>query len=119
MLVANIAILFQGFVDDSFKFDWEAGIQPDCRGWRSIQNGFEDHPRCVAPEWQRSSAHLIQHRAERKQVGASIEFLPSNLLRRHIGYGAEGRAGADRKSTRLNSSHRCISYAVFCLKKKK
>src|SRR5437879_1592139 len=27
--------------------------------------------------------------------------------------------GEDRKSTRLNSSHRCISYAVFCLKKKK
>src|ERR1017187_2510059 len=27
-------------------------------------------------------------------------------------------AVADRKSTRLNSSHRCISYAVFCLKKK-
>src|SRR5437764_4698485 len=25
---------------------------------------------------------------------------------------------SDRKSTRLNSSHRCISYAVFCLKKK-
>src|SRR5437879_7526585 len=31
-----------------------------------------------------------------------------------------GRHGCrDRKSTRLNSSHRCISYAVFCLKKKK
>src|SRR5207248_8076280 len=27
--------------------------------------------------------------------------------------------GLDRKSTRLNSSHRTISYAVFCLKKKK
>src|SRR5437762_2151786 len=27
-------------------------------------------------------------------------------------------ASEDRKSTRLNSSHRCISYAVFCLKKK-
>src|SRR5437762_5232685 len=27
-------------------------------------------------------------------------------------------ARGDRKSTRLNSSHRCISYAVFCLKKK-
>src|SRR5436190_14090506 len=27
-------------------------------------------------------------------------------------------AGADRKSTRLNSSHTVISYAVFCLKKK-
>src|SRR5437763_7383935 len=29
------------------------------------------------------------------------------------------RQERDRKSTRLNSSHRCISYAVFCLKKKK
>src|SRR3712207_7749471 len=29
------------------------------------------------------------------------------------------RAGLDRKSTRLNSSHANISYAVFCLKKKK
>src|SRR5437868_15104537 len=29
------------------------------------------------------------------------------------------RSGADRKSTRLNSSHVSISYAVFCLKKKK
>src|SRR5256885_5926627 len=28
-------------------------------------------------------------------------------------------AGSDRKSTRLNSSHLVISYAVFCLKKKK
>src|SRR5437764_6306192 len=32
--------------------------------------------------------------------------------------GRRGR-GRDRKSTRLNSSHRCISYAVFCLKKKR
>src|SRR6266571_6006137 len=29
-----------------------------------------------------------------------------------------GRRGQDRKSTRLNSSHMSISYAVFCLKKK-
>src|SRR5256885_7918532 len=35
--------------------------------------------------------------------------------------GAEGvdRSRRDRKSTRLNSSHLVISYAVFCLKKKK
>src|SRR5437762_8918079 len=31
---------------------------------------------------------------------------------------ANTSGGGDRKSTRLNSSHRCISYAVFCLKKK-
>src|SRR5258708_39478233 len=29
------------------------------------------------------------------------------------------KRGGDRKSTRLNSSHQIISYAVFCLKKKK
>src|SRR2546427_9420793 len=42
----------------------------------------------------------------------------------HDGGGAdvtrrEGDDGEDRKSTRLNSSHSQISYAVFCLKKKK
>src|SRR5688572_31269037 len=33
--------------------------------------------------------------------------------------GGAARDAADRKSTRLNSSHSQISYAVFCLKKKK
>src|SRR5256885_6362525 len=40
--------------------------------------------------------------------------------RRLAGTGAQAPIGvADRKSTRLNSSHLVISYAVFCLKKKK
>src|SRR3712207_7138341 len=40
--------------------------------------------------------------------------------RAHLGPGGErSRAVRDRKSTRLNSSHANISYAVFCLKKKK
>src|SRR5256885_9724682 len=34
------------------------------------------------------------------------------------GHGKEPRPRQDRKSTRLNSSHLVISYAVFCLKKK-
>src|SRR5437762_10552683 len=54
-----------------------------------------------------------------------------NVKRRHKGLRMIGdrtkqkfdllpaQAEKDRKSTRLNSSHRCISYAVFCLKKKK
>src|SRR5437763_17186836 len=47
-----------------------------------------------------------------RQPAVSAEGLS---LRRVVIY----RNGVDRKSTRLNSSHRCISYAVFCLKKKK
>src|SRR5699024_12762248 len=46
---------------------------------------------------------------------------PGNL-RGHLntGFGIQKQgAGPDRKSTRLNSSHVSISYAVFCLKKKK
>src|SRR5205814_8242784 len=35
-----------------------------------------------------------------------------------VGRGLTGKFGRDRKSTRLNSSHLGISYAVFCLKKK-
>src|SRR5256885_8865891 len=43
---------------------------------------------------------------------------PGPALR--LGGSAEGKAGpGDRKSTRLNSSHPVISYAVFCLEKKK
>src|SRR4051812_49546859 len=38
--------------------------------------------------------------------------VPEDALRRLV-------PGQDRKSTRLNSSHMSISYAVFCLKKKK
>src|SRR5688572_31404215 len=37
----------------------------------------------------------------------------------HAGRADEDDEQADRKSTRLNSSHSQISYAVFCLKKKK
>src|SRR5438445_10930253 len=51
-------------------------------------------------------------------VGAQVE--PDERAA-YVGIG-EGRAVAnvrDRKSTRLNSSHANISYAVFCLKKKK
>src|SRR2546422_5995114 len=43
---------------------------------------------------------------------------PSLLVRPPSG-GSPMRAPPDRKSTRLNSSHGYISYAVFCLKKKK
>src|SRR2546430_12924794 len=49
---------------------------------------------------------------------------PSSTAAGSLGVGALGSsdspvAMSDRKSTRLNSSHSQISYAVFCLKKKK
>src|SRR3712207_9267746 len=55
-----------------------------------------------------AAAAVVRHRAVRCGV------------HRRSAVGDAGAAGrADRKSTRLNSSHANISYAVFCLKKKK
>src|SRR5258707_9648059 len=55
-------------------------------------------------------------------MGYSITVSAAELLMRtlyqRLFAGADGN-GIDRKSTRLNSSHANISYAVFCLKKKK
>src|SRR2546429_7413214 len=45
--------------------------------------------------------------------------LPINAFQQLFFRHANARAQQDRKSTRLNSSHGYISYAVFCLKKKK
>src|SRR5688572_32706800 len=49
--------------------------------------------------------------------GAHHRFISSGLV--HASNTSRGGASKDRKSTRLNSSHSQISYAVFCLKKKK
>src|SRR5690625_6559158 len=53
-------------------------------------------------------------------VGAYIRNAKVTYTQGKIkGDGNSYRVGLDRKSTRLNSSHVAISYAVFCLKKKK
>src|SRR3712207_8242932 len=52
-----------------------------------------------------------------KDVANAIRYAVDNGA--HIINMSFGKAYSDRKSTRLNSSHANISYAVFCLKKKK
>src|SRR5437763_10946282 len=55
--------------------------------------------------------------AQRVQPGPGPADLSADQRQRNETARVVG-AVRDRKSTRLNSSHRCISYAVFCLKKK-
>src|SRR5438034_3086828 len=54
--------------------------------------------------------------ATRNSRNAALFTVPSSVMAGAVG---SRRRSADRKSTRLNSSHTVISYAVFCLKKKK
>src|SRR3712207_7524176 len=51
--------------------------------------------------------------------GLVVEELPDEVLVYDRGNNKVHHLNRDRKSTRLNSSHANISYAVFCLKKKK
>src|SRR5438477_9386853 len=55
----------------------------------------------------------------RSRVDALVKALASSVAALYPQLGANPDYTRDRKSTRLNSSHMSISYAVFCLKKKK
>src|SRR2546429_2951145 len=56
----------------------------------------------------------VQSEGNQQRVQSRVSVLPRT--RRRL---TRRRKGRDRKSTRLNSSHGYISYAVFCLKTKK
>src|SRR5256885_6426322 len=83
--------------------------------------------RSRAPEPAEAPAgNLRDRRGGRRQRTTDPSLSPANLRRRQRHLDGEPAALArrrsqrrDRKSTRLNSSHLVISYAVFCLKKKK
>src|SRR5207244_9576885 len=68
-------------------------------------------------------SHAAQRRTVEVRVHRDIDSLADEQELEHGDVPAELSAperppGKDRKSTRLNSSHQIISYAVFCLKKK-
>src|SRR5438445_5345423 len=66
---------------------------------------------------------ILSNHESRRRSGAFLTRKVVDHVRRLRSLGAQRRSQApplvDRKSTRLNSSHANISYAVFCLKKKK
>src|SRR3712207_8847507 len=65
------------------------------------------------------STTLFRSRGLRDLGGIWIRRAAAHRRRRERGTPDCRRGDVDRKSTRLNSSHANISYAVFCLKKKK
>src|SRR5207253_6752387 len=79
-------------------------------------------PRARRRDGLRAQDHGQAASAAAASGGVRAPFLErraGRLLRRHRLLPEAAAALADRKSTRLNSSHVAISYAVFCLKKKK
>src|SRR5206468_4842002 len=62
-------------------------------------------------------AHPVRRCSRAEELTPQVIVDPDNDLRRE--FFGPAASTEDRKSTRLNSSHDQISYAVFCLKKKK
>src|SRR5437879_6707523 len=77
--------------------------------YREFRPHLNQHPRGTL------IADLVDELATVPTIAPDLE--DSGRLRRTVDEYIQVQG--DRKSTRLNSSHRCISYAVFCLKKKK
>src|SRR2546427_9432858 len=80
------------------------------RSPRERQRGGERGDRLVAA---RLPGREVLGQEARVRLGAA-----ESRVREHVLQEGEVGRGTDRKSTRLNSSHSQISYAVFCLKKK-
>src|SRR5258708_28238976 len=80
----------------------------------------QDRPRLAEDE--EAARAKLEDRVEMLVVGGDLARLPGLPGVRALVVGAvrsHRDREIDRKSTRLNSSHQIISYAVFCLKKKK
>src|SRR5256885_2770089 len=73
-------------------------------------------PRSTLFPSRRSSDLVTMDVTDERQVDSGVQACARELGSVDI---MVSNAGIDRKSTRLNSSHLVISYAVFCLKKKK
>src|SRR2546423_5701946 len=58
-----------------------------------MKNRVRNRDLLITTEWLSSREHLIEHYAERPQVGTSIYVPAPDLLRRHIGHGSEANTG--------------------------
>src|SRR5438309_1144398 len=91
-----------------------------CRGIEQDADGFlrlraKDHHAGRNLAGLASVAVDVENAASAVAPGIHQNFISHSVRNEHAIAGGQ----RDRKSTRLNSSHSSISYAVFCLKKKK
>src|ERR1017187_1998875 len=99
--VNKIVFLSWQVLDPPPQFMTLFGMLQDPERW---QQGLDD----LLAGWLAGAPEDVAEWA-RRETGSYGFDMWSRAARDHI----------DRKSTRLNSSHRCISYALFCLQKKK
>jgi len=92
-LVAQISVLFERLVDDVLELGWEIGVQAQRGRGGAVEDCLEDGGGTFSAKREHTGRHLVEHRAEGKQVAPRVQFLAPGLLRRHVGDGADGGAG--------------------------
>src|SRR5207245_3065285 len=83
--------------------------------WLMMQSPVHRHLFLADLEYRVAPPLMLQQFRLYRRDNVPVAFVSWALLTEEV----EKRVQRDRKSTRLNSSHGSISYAVFCLKKKK
>src|SRR5690625_6247171 len=97
------------------------GIQHDGGVVAEFSSDFRQHVKWYRSSVQLATAMVGQHNAINTEIYHPLRIsqrlytFDHNIARPHL---TNNFQILDRKSTRLNSSHVAISYAVFCLKKK-
>src|SRR5437763_3090660 len=105
------------FYAEAVKQLGEAGLTKQDKGWVRV---IIEKPFGTSLESARELNQQILRYLDEKQIYRIDHYLGKETVQNLLVFRfANGIYEPDRKSTRLNSSHRCISYAVFCLKKKK
>src|SRR3712207_8454215 len=88
-------------------------------GGRWSESATQDMMGMSSIEWSRYMHEELGVKMPPEEISAAVVERMEGLYREHLPLILGAReAVEDRKSTRLNSSHANISYAVFCLKKK-
>src|SRR5207244_13582902 len=84
-----------------------------------FRSDVEDRPDPLQQLGEQAVQLEMRERGVGRRLQTNVLCFPAGEHARRIGASSTARTAPDRKSTRLNSSHQIISYAVFCLKKKK
>src|SRR3712207_7173658 len=85
--------------------------------YTTLFRSFDRHPELETALEKKGDAERLAAVHSSTEV-AQVHFVRQGEAK-GLGHAVLQAAALDRKSTRLNSSHANISYAVFCLKKKK
>src|SRR5207245_11278934 len=92
---------------------------PTLLPYTTLFRSFSVLDECATGMGSRLLRHWLHHPLRDHAALAARHQAVAALADAHTGIHKLLRRFADRKSTRLNSSHGSISYAVFCLKKKR